>query len=138
MVVSFFITIFVIEIITKTITTMTNEMDYYKEFTNGNTTITRCDYEELPSGMDTSSLTDEDMERLAAAIESEMIPWREWLENGDISEDKYNSHWWEVMEYLGVAFGMTYYEDTDEDDDDEESDEYEAFIQRVDNEVDNE
>ena len=131
----FLFRIFVIEIITKTITTMTNEMDFYKEYVCGKTTITRCDYEELPSGMNTSSLTDEDMQKLANAIESEMETWHEWLENGDISEDKHNEHWWEVMEYLGSAFGMTYYEDEDEDEteDDEESNRmWEEFIKRVD------
>ena len=90
---------------------MANEMDFYKEYICGKTTITRCDYEEMPSPMNTSSLTDDDMQKLANAIESEMETWHEWLENGYISEDKHNAHWWEVMEYLGNAFGMTYYED---------------------------
>lgn len=94
-------------------------LDYYKEFTSGNTTITRCDYEEMPSPMDTSSLTDDDMQRLADAIEQEMERWKEWLDNGDVNQDQYDEAWWESMEHLGLAFGMTYYEDEDYDFDDE-------------------
>jgi hypothetical protein len=94
----------------QTMTTM-KELDYYKEFTSGNTTITRCDYEEMPSPMNTSSLTDDDMQRLAEAIEQEMERWKEWLDNGDVNQDQYDEAWWKSMEDLGYAFGMTYYED---------------------------
>ena len=94
-------------------------LDYYKEFTSGNTTITRCDYEEMPSPMDTSSLTDDEMQRLAESIEQEMERWKEWLDNGDVNQDQYDEAWWESMEHLGLAFGMTYYEDEDCDFDDE-------------------
>ena len=41
------------------------ENDEYKEFTCGETTIDRDMYENMPSPMDTSSLTDENMQRLA-------------------------------------------------------------------------
>ena len=49
-----------------------HEEDEYKEFTCGETTIDRDMYESMPTPMDTSSLTDEDMQRLADAIEYEM------------------------------------------------------------------
>lgn len=87
------------------------ELNYYKEFENGNTIITRCDYEEMPSPMNTSLLSDEDMQKLADAIEYEMQRWKEWLDNGDINQDQYDEHWWQTMEECGVNFGMTYYED---------------------------
>lgn len=95
------------------------ELDYYKEFTSGNTSITRCDYEDMPSPMNTSSLSDDDMQRLADAIETEMERWYEWLINGDINQDQYDEAWWKSMEELGCAFGMTYYEDEVDDDNDE-------------------
>lgn len=87
------------------------ELDYLKEFNSGNITITRCDYEDAPVPMDTSSLSDSDMQKLAEAINYEMETWNEWLENGDINQDQYDEHLWETIEYLGGAFGMTYYED---------------------------
>ena len=99
-----------IEIKTKNNINM-KELDYLKEFTCGETTISREDYECMPSPMNTSALTDEDMQKLADAIEYEMQRWQEWLDNGDINQDQYNEHWWEVMETLGCNFGMTYYED---------------------------
>ena len=91
------------------------ELDYYKEFTSGNTSITRCDYEDMPSPMNTSSLSDDEMQRLADAIETEMERWYEWLINGDINQDQYDEQWWKSMEELGRAFGMTYYEDEDDE-----------------------
>jgi hypothetical protein len=92
-----------------------NNFDYEKEFTCGNTTITRCDYENMSSAMNTSTLSDDEMQRLAEAIETEMESWKEWLDNGDINQDQYDEQWWKSMEYLGCAFGMTYYEDEDEE-----------------------
>lgn len=87
------------------------ELDYNKEFKSGNTIITRGDYESMPSPMNTSSLSDEDMGKLADAIEHEMHEWEEWLYNGDINQEQYDEHWWQVMEELALNFGMTYYED---------------------------
>lgn len=95
------------------------ELDYEKEFTCGNTTITRCDYEDMPSPMNTSSLSDDEMQRLAESIEEEMERWKEWLDNGDVNQDQYDEAWWESMEHLGLAFGMTYYEDEECEFDDE-------------------
>lgn len=87
--------------------------DYNKEFTYGNITITRNDYECMPCAMNTSSLSDEDMYRLAKAIYTEMDRWSDWLKNGDINQEQYDEQWWKSMEYLGLMFGMTYYEDED-------------------------
>ena len=61
--------------------------------------------------MNTSSLTDEDMQKLAEAIEYEMTEWQEWLEDGSINQDQYDEHQWKIVEECGVNFGMTYYED---------------------------
>lgn len=85
------------------------EEDKYKEFTCGKTSIDRDMYASMPSPMDTSSLTDEDMQRLADAIEFEMARWQEWLEDGSINQDQYDEHWWRVAEEMGINFGMTYY-----------------------------
>lgn len=88
------------------------KFDYEKEFTCGNTTITRADYENMPSPMNTSSLTDDDMQELAEQIEYEMSgEWGDWLEQGDVSQEQYDDHWWQIMEEFGVNYGMTYYED---------------------------
>lgn len=85
-------------------------MEYYKEFTCGNTTIAREDYECMPFPMDTSSLSDDDMQKLAEAIEYEMSRWKEWLDNGDISQDTYDEQWCIVFVECGLNFGMSYYE----------------------------
>lgn len=77
-------------------------------FICGDTIISRDDYECMPSAMNTSSLTDDDMQRLAEAIDTEMGRWKEWLDNGDISQDKYDQQWWKVFEECGLNFGMTY------------------------------
>ena len=49
------------------------EEDKYKEFTCGETTIDRDMYESMPSPMDTSSLTDEDMQRLAELLSAKCL-----------------------------------------------------------------
>lgn len=87
------------------------KIDYEKEFICGNTTITRAEYENMPIPMNTSSLTDEDMQELAERIEYEMSEWQDWLEQGDVTQERYDEQWWSIMEELGVAFGITYYED---------------------------
>lgn len=89
------------------------EYDYNKEFTYGNITITRYDYECMLCPMNTSSLSDDDMQNLADAINQEMDRWQEWLDNGDINQDQYDEQLWESMVYLGLMFGMTYDEDED-------------------------
>ena len=86
-------------------------IDYEKEFTCGNTTITRNDYESMPCPMNTSHLTDADMQRLAEAIESEMQNWQNSLKGECIDQERYENVWWAEMEKIGLDFGMTYYED---------------------------
>lgn len=80
-------------------------------FICGETAIDRDMYESMPDPMNTSALTDDDMQNLADAIEYEMSKWQEWLNNGDINQDQYDEHWWKIVEELGVNFGITYYED---------------------------
>lgn len=88
------------------------KIDYEKEFNCGGTTISRADYENMPSPMNTSSLTDNDMQELAEQIEYEMSgDWEDRLEQGDVTQDQYDEQWWRIMEDLGLIFGMTYYED---------------------------
>lgn len=89
-------------------------IDYTKEFKCGETTISRADYESLTMPMKTLSLSDEDMERLASAIENEMIPWHESFKKNLISKEKYHDHFDEVMEKYGLKFGMTYYDDEED------------------------
>lgn len=86
-------------------------IDYEKEFTCGTTTISRNDYECMPFPMNTSRLSDDEMQGLAAAIEYEMTEWIEWLEDGVVTEDKYREHWWKIMLEIGQSWGITYYED---------------------------
>lgn len=86
-------------------------IDYEKEFTCGTTTISRNDYECMPFPMNTSHLSDDEMQGLADAIEYEMTEWREWLEDGVVTEDKYREHWWKIMLEIGQSWGITYYED---------------------------
>ena len=90
---------------------MEMNIDYEKEFICGETIITRSDYESLPCPMKTLSLSDDDMAKLAESIEYEMSEWREWRDNGDVSEDRYQEQWWIIMEEYDLHFGMTYYED---------------------------
>lgn len=87
------------------------EEDEEKEFTCSAPTIDRDLFESMPCPMDTSSLTDEDMLKLADAIGQEMQKWKEWLEDGSINQDEYEEHLWKVAEECGLNFGMTYYED---------------------------
>lgn len=86
-------------------------MNYEKEFKSGNITITRGDFESMPCPMNTSSLTDNDMQNLVETIDVEMKDWNDWLEQGDISKDDYEEHLWAISENVGLQFGMTYYED---------------------------
>ena len=88
-------------------------MDYNKEFTYGNTTITRADYESMPCPMNTSRLNDADMQRLAEDIELEMVRWRDKYKEIRVTEDDCNAQLWVLMEYLGFKHGITYYEDKD-------------------------
>lgn len=88
-------------------------MDYNKEFTCDNITITRSDYESMPCPMNTSRLNDADMQRLAEEIELEMVRWRDKYRGIRVTEDDYNTQLWLLMEHLGFEYGMTYYEDED-------------------------
>lgn len=90
---------------------MVKNLELNGVYTCGKTTIDRDTYEFMPIPMNTSSLSDDDMQRLANAIEQEMQKWEEWLEDGSINQDKYDEHWWKVAEELGLNFGITYYED---------------------------
>lgn len=85
--------------------------DYEKEFTCGDSTITRQEYEDLISPLCTSPLTDEDMQLLVNAIENEVqLAINE--QGIDKNDDRtINTIWFETMERLGVVFGMYYYED---------------------------
>ena len=88
-------------------------MDYNKEFTCGNITITRNDYECMPCPMNTSSLSDHEMYQLAEAINDEMDRWSDRYKEIRITEDDYDGELWVAMEHYGLMFGMTYYEDYD-------------------------
>lgn len=89
------------------------ELDFNKEFTCGDSTITRQEYEDLISPLCTSPLTDEDMQSLVNAIEYEvqLAIYEQGIDKND--DSAINTIWWETMERLGIVFGMYYYEDED-------------------------
>lgn len=91
---------------------------YEKEFTagaNNRTTICRGDLESLPCPFCTENVSDATMLCIVGDIDTEMDKWYEWRDNGDITEDRCNEHWWEVMERVVIDYGVPYYEDLDEE-----------------------
>ena len=105
--------------------------DMEKEFTYKGVTITRYDYESLPSPMAASKLSDEKMQEIAKDIYFELVNrgWDEkeiqkYVNNVDDYElpdaemriaDKIRSDWWEAMEDVARYHGMEYYEDLPEE-----------------------
>lgn len=105
--------------------------DMEKEFTYKGVTITRYDYESLPSPMAASKLPDEQMQEIAKDIYFELVNrgWDEkeiqkYVNNVDDYElsdaemriaDKIRSDWWATMEDVGRFHGMEYYEDLPEE-----------------------
>lgn len=84
---------------------------YYKDYDCGGClSISRYIYEKEPPYIDTSSLSDDDMQRLADAIKEEMEEWYEMLEEREISKRKFDKKWWDTIEDFGFKFGMTYKE----------------------------
>lgn len=86
------------------------EVNLNKEFVCGTSTISRMDYESMSCPMDTSSLTDKDMQTLVEAIERQTTDWRQMLEEKDIDQEDYEMEWWRIAEELALEWGMTYYE----------------------------
>lgn len=107
----------------------TNDME--KEFTYKGISITRYDYESLPSPMAASKISDEKMYWIAEDIYFELVNrgWEEkeiqkYVNNVDDYElsdaemriaDKIRRDWWEAMEDVARYHGMEYYEDMPED-----------------------
>ena len=106
--------------------------DMEKEFTYKGISITRYDYESLPSPMAASKLSDEKMQEIAKDIYFELVNiygWDEkdiqkYVNNVDDYEltnaemriaDKIRRDWWATMEDVGRFHGMEYYEDLPED-----------------------
>ena len=105
--------------------------DMEKEFAYKGISITRYDYESLPSPMAASKLSDEKMQEIAKDIYFELVN-KGWGENeiqkyaNNVDEyelsdadmriaDKIRGDWWEAMEDVARYHGMEYYEDmTDE------------------------
>ena len=105
--------------------------DMEKEFTYKGISITRYDYESLPSPMAASKFSDEQMQEIAKDIYFELVNrgWDEkeiqkYVNNVDDYElpdaemriaDKIRSDWWAAMEDVARYHGMEYYEDMPED-----------------------
>ena len=105
--------------------------DMEKEFTYKGISITRYDYESLPSPMAASKFSDEQMQEIAKDIYFELVNrgWDEkeiqkYANNVDDYElpdaemrvaDKIRSDWWEAMEDVARYHGMEYYEDMDDE-----------------------
>lgn len=105
--------------------------DMEKEFTYKGISITRYDYESLPSPMAASKFSDEQMQEIAKDIYFELVNrgWDEkeiqkYVNNVDDYElpdaemriaDKIRSDWWAAMEDVARYHGMEYYEDLPEE-----------------------
>ena len=105
--------------------------DMEREFTYKGISITRYDYESLPSPMAASKFSDEKMQEIAKDIYFELVNrgWDEkeiqkYVNNVDDYElpdaemriaDKIRSDWWEAMEDVARYHGMEYYEDMDDE-----------------------
>lgn len=82
-----------------------------KIFKSGRSSLSRGELESLPCPVCTKNVTDKTMQLIVDEIEAEMQDWYEWLEQGDVSEDKVNEKWWEIMEEVVCALQIPYYEE---------------------------
>lgn len=82
-----------------------------KIFKSGRSSLSRGELESLPCPFCTKNVTDKTMQLIVDEIEAEMQDWYEWLEQGDVSEDKVNEKWWEIMEEVVCALRIPYYEE---------------------------
>lgn len=81
-----------------------------KEFrVNDRYTITRSDYEDMPSPMLAWTWNDSRMTELASHINANLTPYDE--SNPNRSDENF----WETMEREAVKMGMEYYEDLEND-----------------------
>lgn len=81
-----------------------------KEFrVNDRYTITRSDYEDMPSPMLAWTWNDSRMTELASHINANLAPYDE--SNPNRSDENF----WETMEKEAVKMGMKYYEDLEND-----------------------
>lgn len=87
-------------------------MDYLeKVFKCGRTELSRADLESCPCPFCTFRVSDDEMQSIVDDIELEMQDWNEWLQCGDISQDKFDAHWRATMEEVVTKHGVPYYED---------------------------
>ena len=81
-----------------------------KEFrVNDRYTITRSDYEDMPSPMLAWTWCDSRMTELASRINGNLAPYDE--SNPNRSDENF----WETMEREALKMGMAYYEDLEDD-----------------------
>ena len=86
-------------------------MDYEKNFKSGKTKLCRADLESMPCPFCTDNVSDEEMQSIVDELEQEMTPWREWCKQGDITKDRLDEKWWEMLEHIVCEHGVPYYED---------------------------
>ena len=93
---------------------------YFK--VNGVDVISRGDYESLPSALCTYYITDNEMQQIAKEIYDNMVVAHGKVEaeaymNGNDNEivksnyDTIANDFWEIMEKIGLNYGMVYYDD---------------------------
>ena len=70
--------------------------------------------ESMPCPFCTKSVSEKDLKDILICLDEEMKEWGNWYEDGVISKDKYNLHWWETLEKLANQFEIPYYEDLEE------------------------
>lgn len=104
---------------------MKPEAFYDKEFSYGNSSITRGELESLPCPFCTANVTDEEMQIIIDYTHQNTCDTHRlrYTEPIDFENDRISATWWEKLEEVCQTF-MPYYEDLEDsrlDSDDEEA-----------------
>ena len=81
-----------------------------KIFKSARTEINRELLESLPEPFDTSNVSDDTMQDIANNVEAEMSEYYTWQEQGDITKEKLNEKWWEMLEDCIICHNIPYYQ----------------------------
>lgn len=86
--------------------------DYLIEYKCGSThySISRADYECMCPPMNTSNLSDMDMNALANEIGKHLQNKYKFTEEFKEITDKTSKQYWDVVKTIGIRFGVIYYE----------------------------
>jgi hypothetical protein len=96
---------------------MEHNQEYYdKEFTCGNSSITRGELESLPCPFCTDKVSDEQMQQIINATDSfakQRLGFSK-KKRLDFNNDKVSEIWWEELEDAATQMEMPYYENLPE------------------------